>query len=51
MSGSNAKRSNAATKEAPDLDITRVLDAPRDLVWKAWTQPELLQQWRGPAKY
>lgn len=28
--------------------ITRVLDAPRDLVFKAWTEPERLMQWWGP---
>lgn len=28
--------------------ITREFDAPRPLVWKAWTEPERLQQWFGP---
>lgn len=28
--------------------ITRVVNAPRDLVWKAWTQAEHLQHWWGP---
>lgn len=28
--------------------ITRVVDAPRDLVWKAWTERERLMQWFGP---
>ena len=28
--------------------ITRVFDAPRELVWKAWTEPERLGQWWGP---
>ena len=28
--------------------ITRVLAAPRDLVWQMWTQAEHLQQWFGP---
>jgi uncharacterized protein YndB with AHSA1/START domain len=27
---------------------TRVLDAPRELVWKAWTEPEQLARWWGP---
>jgi uncharacterized protein YndB with AHSA1/START domain len=31
-----------------DFVITRSLDAPRDLVWNAWTQPEHLRQWWGP---
>jgi uncharacterized protein YndB with AHSA1/START domain len=27
-------------KKARELALTRVLDAPRDLVWKAWTDPK-----------
>jgi uncharacterized protein YndB with AHSA1/START domain len=26
----------------------RVFDAPRDVVWKAWTEPERLNRWWGP---
>ncbi|MCF8246858.1 MAG: SRPBCC domain-containing protein [Saprospiraceae bacterium] len=32
----------------PGLSFTRVLDAPRELVFKAWTQPERLAKWWGP---
>ncbi|MGW5260868.1 SRPBCC family protein [Microbispora sp. NPDC004025] len=34
----------------PDLEytITRVLDAPRETVFKAWTEPEHFSQWFGP---
>ncbi len=28
--------------------ISRVFDAPRDLVWRAWTDPNHLAQWFGP---
>ena len=28
--------------------ITRVFDAPRALVWKAWTDPKMMAQWFGP---
>jgi uncharacterized protein YndB with AHSA1/START domain len=28
--------------------ISRVFDAPRDKVWKAWTEVERLKQWWGP---
>ena len=28
--------------------ITRVFDAPRELVWKAFTDPERMRQWWGP---
>lgn len=27
---------------------TRLLDAPRDLVWEVWTNPEHLKEWWGP---
>lgn len=30
------------------LDVTRAFNAPRDLVWRFWTEPELLSQWFGP---
>ena len=48
MAAGNAKANSAAMKETPDLEITRVLNAPRDLVWKAWTDPKHLAQWWGP---
>lgn len=31
-----------------DFVISRVFDAPRDLVWKAFTDPEHMKQWWGP---
>jgi uncharacterized protein YndB with AHSA1/START domain len=31
-----------------DFVISRVFDAPRDLVWKAFTEPEHMRQWWGP---
>jgi uncharacterized protein YndB with AHSA1/START domain len=31
-----------------DFVISRTFDAPRALVWKAWTEPERLAQWWGP---
>ncbi|MGZ8648567.1 MAG: SRPBCC domain-containing protein, partial [Solirubrobacteraceae bacterium] len=33
---------------ARKITITRVFDAPRELVWKAWTEPEHLARWWGP---
>jgi uncharacterized protein YndB with AHSA1/START domain len=34
----------------PELDLVleRVIDVPRELVWKAWTTPELLMPWFCP---
>jgi uncharacterized protein YndB with AHSA1/START domain len=37
-----------AAAATPDFVITRTFDAPRDLVWKAWTEAERLAQWWGP---
>ena len=37
--------------EADDLVLERVLDAPRDLVWRAWTDPEHLKRWWAPKPY
>jgi uncharacterized protein YndB with AHSA1/START domain len=31
-----------------DLVITRIFDAPRDLVFRAWTDPKHVAQWWGP---
>jgi uncharacterized protein YndB with AHSA1/START domain len=30
-----------------ELVITRAFDAPRSLVWRAWTEPERLVRWMG----
>ena len=35
----------------PFIDVTREFEAPRDLVFRAFTEPELLVQWMGPARY
>src|SRR3990167_8452907 len=34
--------------EAKPFVISRTFDAPRDKVWKAWTERERLKQWFGP---
>ncbi len=33
------------------FEISRLLDAPRDKVWKAWTEAERLKKWWGPAGF
>jgi uncharacterized protein YndB with AHSA1/START domain len=37
--------------ETLDLILERTLDAPIDLVWKAYTEPEHLKQWFAPKPY
>ncbi|MDQ8755780.1 SRPBCC family protein [Sphingosinicella sp. LHD-64] len=37
--------------EQIDLVLERTLNAPRDLVWKAWTDPEHLKRWFAPKPY
>jgi uncharacterized protein YndB with AHSA1/START domain len=39
---------NKAEATIPDFVISRVFDAPRDLVWKAFTEPERMKEWWGP---
>jgi uncharacterized protein YndB with AHSA1/START domain len=34
--------------EVERMIVTRVFDAPRELVWKAWTEPKYVMQWWGP---
>ena len=40
--------STIAQPDERTIVITRVFDAPRDLVFKAWTDPKHVAQWWGP---
>ena len=40
--------SNAPTAGQQALVIERVFDAPVELVWRAWTEPEHARRWWGP---
>jgi uncharacterized protein YndB with AHSA1/START domain len=31
-----------------EIVITRIVDAPRELVWQAWTEPQCIALWWGP---
>ncbi|KAB2940485.1 MAG: hypothetical protein MPEBLZ_02976 [Candidatus Methanoperedens nitroreducens] len=46
----NKTRRNVA-KHTEELVITRIFDAPRELVWKAWKDPELMKRWWGPKNF
>jgi uncharacterized protein YndB with AHSA1/START domain len=39
---------NIFKQEENILIHTRMLDAPRDLVWEVWTNPEHIKEWWGP---
>ena len=45
-----------ATKEAlttndRELVLTRIIDAPREKLYRAWTEPELIKQWFAPRPF
>jgi uncharacterized protein YndB with AHSA1/START domain len=48
-----ARNGNSAVLDTDDRTrtITRVFDAPRELVFKAWADPEMCRQWMGPRQY
>jgi uncharacterized protein YndB with AHSA1/START domain len=52
MSAQNAKTSAAKVNPMEssewDLVMTRIFDAPRELVFKAWTETKQVAQWWGP---
>jgi uncharacterized protein YndB with AHSA1/START domain len=37
-----------AETKSTDFVISRVFDAPRDLLWQCFTQPERMKEWWGP---
>lgn len=44
---------NAQARILPtcDVTVTRLFDAPRDLVFRTWTEPAHLARWWGPRNY
>lgn len=42
---------NTATIDGLDIIITRLINAPRELVYKAWTEPKHMMAWWGPEGY
>ena len=43
--------SESPTTGGRQVTVTRVFDAPRELVWKAWTDPEHFTHWFGAGPY
>ena len=46
-----ATSETVASPAVRELAITRVFDAPRALVWKAWTQSQHMMHWCAPHGY
>ena len=44
----SASEAVMADADSREISATRVFDAPRRLVWKAWSSPENIGQWWGP---
>ena len=42
------KSNSAFRQEGNQLIHTRLLNAPRELVWEVWTNPEHIKEWWGP---
>lgn len=36
------------TAADPQVEITRLFDAPREAVFRAWSDPEILKRWHAP---
>lgn len=48
IEGGNQTLARLAAHLAGDFMISRLVDAPRERVWKAWTEPKRLKAWFGP---
>lgn len=48
MAQGKVSRAEAGPEPAPRLEIVRIFDAPRALVYDAWTKPEHLGKWSAP---
>lgn len=48
MSANNARIEAVTESSRWDLVLTRTFDAPRELVFKAWTDAKQVEQWWGP---
>lgn len=45
------RRNNVSTPAVDEIRISRLFNAPRELVWKAWTTPAMLLHWFGCAAF
>jgi uncharacterized protein YndB with AHSA1/START domain len=45
------KSGTATAPQTETVEITRTFRAPRELVWKAWTDREQFKRWWGPKEF
>jgi uncharacterized protein YndB with AHSA1/START domain len=50
LSGTGAMHADLRKGER-NIEFTRMFDAPREKVFRAWTDPQLLAQWWGPSGF
>jgi uncharacterized protein YndB with AHSA1/START domain len=48
MTAATRQRELSDSQAGIEFTISRTVDAPRELVWKAFTEPERLKHWWGP---
>jgi uncharacterized protein YndB with AHSA1/START domain len=51
MSATGKNAANASTANALELTITRTFNAPRELVYKLFTEPAHIVHWMGPRDF
>ncbi|HYP39949.1 MAG TPA: SRPBCC domain-containing protein [Chloroflexia bacterium] len=52
MTTANSSTANPATASGQrTLTLERIIDAPRELVFRAWTDPKQVAQWWGPRHF
>lgn len=48
MNNVTHNETSITTPTDTEILVERIVDAPREVVWKAYTDPELIAQWLGP---
>ena len=47
----NFQANHSAMTDAPFVEVSKEFNAPIELVWQAWSDPEMIKQWYGPVGY
>ncbi|MCI4322856.1 MAG: SRPBCC domain-containing protein [Thermoplasmata archaeon] len=51
MPAHRPKAASDSEEGGPEIVLSRVIHAPRETVWKAWTEPRRLANWWGPESF